>query len=249
MTESKVSYTITSKDPNNYSVINTNLQPPLTQMCKLTLTGLTTKACFILIDKNDFIQINGQKYYFTDEFSEISTIGFSEILSSLIGSDFNITINQTGRLVIKSNESFIINSMSYNVKLISGFYDSAFPLTSTKELTAPSIGLTLSTPVLYIISNLGAKCYDNNDKLYCDRKILMKINNSFTANYPIINTNIEFSSYLPVNSLSNIEFRLVDANLHDLKLLCPMYLSATVESVEVEEEPLILNDPQQQRNQ
>ena len=67
----------------------------------------------------------------------------------------------------------------------------------------------------------------------------MRINNSFTANYPVVNSNIEFSSYLPVYSLSNIEFRLVDANLHDIKLLCPMYLSATVESLEVEEEPLL----------
>ena len=241
MTQSTISYTITSKDPNNYNVIRTNLQPPISSMCKLTLTGLTTKACFILLDTDDYIEIDGQRFYFTDEYSEITTIGFADLVSSIIHSKLEVSVNLTGRLCFKSDREFVINSMSYNVKLISGFYDMQLPTKPSTEVTATSVGLTLSTPVLYIISNLGSKCYDNKEGQYCDRKILMRINNSFTANYPIVNSNIEFSSYLPVYSLSNIEFRLVDANLHDIKLLCPMYLSATVESIEVEEEPLILN--------
>ena len=244
MTQSTISYTITSKDPNNYNVIRTNLQPPISSMCKLTLTGLTTKACFILLDTDDYIEISGQRFYFTDEYSEITTIGFADLVSSIIHSKLEVSVNLTGRLCFKSEKHFVINSMSYNVRLISGFYDMQLPTKPSTEVTATSVGLTLSTPVLYIISNLGSKCYDNKEGQYCDRKILMRINNSFTANYPIVNSNIEFSSYLPVYSLSNIEFRLVDANLHDIKLLCPMYLSATVGSIEVEEEPLILNENQ-----
>lgn len=244
MTEATISYTITSKDPNNYNVIRTNLQPPISSMCKLTLTGLTTKACFILLNTDDYIEIDGQRFYFIDEYSEITTVGFADLLSSIIHSKLEVTVNLTGRLCFRSDREFIINDMSYNVKLISGFYDMELPTKPSTEVTAISVGLTLSTPVLYIISNLGSKCYDNKEQQYCDRKILMRINNSFTANYSIVNSNVEFSSYLPVYSLSNIEFRLVDANLHDIKLLCPMYLSATVESVEVEEEPLIINNEQ-----
>ena len=59
--------------------------------------------------------------------------------------------------------------------------------------------------------------------------------NSFSSSYPIVNSNIEFSSVIPVNSLSNIEFRLVDANMHDVKLLTPMYISLQTDSIDQQE--------------
>lgn len=60
----------------------------------------------------------------------------------------------------------------------------------------------------------------------------MRVSNSFSSSYPIVNSNMEFSSVIPVNSLSNIEFRLVDANMHDVKLLTPMYISVQTDSLE-----------------
>ena len=60
----------------------------------------------------------------------------------------------------------------------------------------------------------------------------MRVSNSFSANYPIINGNAEFQSVVPTNSLSDIEFKLVDANRKPIRLLTPMYLSINVEAVE-----------------
>jgi hypothetical protein len=64
----------------------------------------------------------------------------------------------------------------------------------------------------------------------------MRVSNSFTANYPIINGNAEFVSIVSANALSDIEFKLVDANKHPIRLLTPMYLSIQVESIESTDE-------------
>ena len=69
----------------------------------------------------------------------------------------------------------------------------------------------------------------------------MRVSNSFSANYPIINGNAEFSSVIPTNALSDIEFKLVDANRHPIRLLTPMYLSINVEAVESTDEDAKIN--------
>ena len=97
------------------------------------------------------------------------------------------------------------------------------------------------TPILYLVSNLGSKCYDNIDNNYCNHKILMRVSNSFSANYPIINGNAEFQSVVPTNSLSDIEFKLVDANRKPIRLISPMYLSINVDAVENEDEDSQIN--------
>ena len=230
------SYTITSKDPLNYNTIRVNIDYPFEGYCSLLITNLTTKATFIVLDKNDYIEIDGIKYFFKDEYSDISQVGFSEILNDVLSSTSCVSsIDNCGRLNIKSALEFEINDMSYNVKLLTGFYNDELPMKS-KNITASSVGYILLTPILYLISNLGSK--DNNiikgssDTSYSNHKIFMKVYNSFTSNYPIINSNGEFRSTLPVNSLSDVQFKLVDSNFKDVRLLTPMYLSIQIDSIE-----------------
>ena len=246
MTEKNVTYTITSTNPDCYNIIRTNLQPPYGDMCRLSVSNLTTKASFILLNTNDYISISfpgsqqshNEPHHFTDNYGELSTEGFAALLNELLeGEGITATVDNIDRLVLTSDTPFTINDMSYNAKMISGFYNDDFPINSVDgAIAARSVGFSLSTPILYLVSNLGAKCYDNIDELYCDRKILMRVNNSFTAGYPIVNSNAEFASICPVNSLSNIEFRLVDANMHDIKLLAPMYISVNADSIEEQQD-------------
>ncbi|KAI5501734.1 hypothetical protein TVAGG3_0876600 [Trichomonas vaginalis G3] len=140
--------------------------------------------------------------------------------------------------------------MSYNTKLISGFYYQQFPITGKGVIQGLSIPLTLSTPILYIVSNLGSKCYSNVDRNYYDQKILMRINNTFSAGLPIVHSNAEFSALVNSNTLANINLTLVDANFVPVKLLCPMYLSMTAESFELEDatgESIVLQEQLQQQ--
>lgn len=242
MTDKRLIYTITSTDPEQYNVIRTNLQTPFGEHCNLSVPILTTKATFVLLNTNDYITIGDNKYYFDNEYGEISADGFAALLNEmLIDEEITVSVDSVGRLVFTAAASgpsdhaeheFTISDMTYNAKMISGFYNDTFPINSENGIiNARSVGFSLSTPILYLISNLGAKCYDNVDENYCDRKVLMRVSNTFSSGYPIVSTNGEFSSIIPVNSLSNIEFRLVDGNMKDIKLLTPLYLSVMVESI------------------
>ena len=234
MTDKSILYTITSTDPKHYNVIKSNLQLPFGDYCRLTVTNLTTKATFVVLNENDYITINNVRYYFQDEYSEMTIDAVVSVLNELlIDAKITASNDNVGRLVLSSTTPFIISDMTYNVKMITGFYNDSLPLSSNNNIiAASSAGFSLLTPILYLVSNLGAKCYDNIDELYCDRKVLMRVSNSFSSSYPIVNSNMEFSSVIPVNSLSNIEFRLVDANMHDVKLLTPMYISVQTDSLE-----------------
>ena len=82
------------------------------------------------------------------------------------------------------------------------------------------------TPILYLVSNIGAvdECYNCTSKV--KRRILLRINNSYIQDYPIECTNFEFSSIIPSTSLSDVTFQLVDANFQPIQLKAPMYLRA-----------------------
>ena len=59
----------------------------------------------------------------------------------------------------------------------------------------------------------------------------MRIYNSFSPNLPIVCNNAEFSTLVQSNSLSNVWFKLVDANFIEIRLLSPMCLAASGEPV------------------
>ena len=95
------------------------------------------------------------------------------------------------------------------------------------KLQTFSAGFNLLSPVLYLTSNIAIKSYRNTDDdcSLTGAKIVMRVNNSFQPSMPIINNNGNFETILLSNDLSILEFRLVDANLHDVYLLSPLYLS------------------------
>ena len=107
-----------------------------------------------------------------------------------------------------------------------GLYDTQLPLNSVSNIIqCPSVGHFLSTPILYLIASIGEKCYYNKQK---NQKILMRINNSFIADFPVIANNAEFSTYALSNDFSDIDFELVDSNFRSIKLLAPMYITGTI---------------------
>lgn len=231
--EQILNYTITSSDQDNYSLIRTNLQAPVYPVTKFIVTNLTTKCSFILLDDHDYITINGIKYKNVNLYSDLNSTSLIEIINELIkSSNVFITIDETNRLEFEGTDDFIIDSMSYNFLQLTGLYNTSFPISSIASIyEVKSVGNYLLTPILYLVSNLGARCYRNQNYEYCDQKILMRINNSFSSNFPVVSSNAEFSTIVPSNNLSDLELKLVDANLHDIKLLSPMYISAIGEGI------------------
>lgn len=237
--QKSIEYTITSNDPNDYSTLRCCLQQPIGSYCNFTVTNLTTKCSIVVLEKGDWIKINDVIYYNQTEYTDLSSVTVCEVLNTLIADSGVQTENDSCyRIVFTSNSNFVINDASYNFKQLLGLYDTVLPVSSVNnEYTASSIGNYISTPILYLVSNIGTACYRNYEVNYQNQKILMRINNTFSSNFPITNSNGDFTTMIKNNDLSNVELTLVDANLHKIHLLSPIYISAvavSVDSIETE---------------
>lgn len=241
MFNENIDYTICSDDEDHYNRINVCLQSPPTHYAKLIITSLTTKCSIVVLGKNDFIIINNVKYSFNKEYTDLNTETFANLLDDLISKpvdDYEIKIDEASRLEIISKNEFIISEASYNVQIIMGYYNTKFPIygeldesDNLYKFTPKSVGYTLSTPILYVVSNLGVKSYRNLSTSSSSSRILMKLNNSYASNYPIVATNGDFMTTICSNDLSYVELSLVDANMHEIKLLNPMYLTINVSPI------------------
>ena len=79
-----------------------------------------------------------------------------------------------------------------------------------------------------ILTHLYWRKKELENEGYKNKRVLMRINNSFSANFPVIANNAEFKVYTLSNDLSNIDFELVDARFRPVRLLSPMYLCGTI---------------------
>jgi hypothetical protein len=232
-------YTIESENEANYANIQTWLPNPTTQFTKLTVTALTTQCSIVVLDTDDYIIIDDVKYEIEEEYCNLSAESVVYVLNELLVGVCEIKLTYSNRLQFIKEGRFIINDASYRMKQITGLYNTTFPIVIHNVFHVPSTGFYLSTPILYLLCNLGSPCFIARGSNCKNQPIVMRINNAFTATQPIVANNAEFSSIILSNSLSNIRFKLVDANFQDIRLLSPMYLSATGEAFEFNSEEVV----------
>ena len=235
-------YTISSTDSEHNNRIITNLSNPQTEYYKMTITSLTTMANIVILSKEDYIKINGTTYVCDDDFSEISASSMTEYMNHLMslypnddGDVFDFFCDHCSRIYITSNRDFELQDVSYNMRLLLGLTNVQLPIESTGsngsyKMIFPDVGMFLSTPVLYLASNLGSNSY-RTGKVTTSMRILMRINNSFFAKQPIIATNGDYTTVVKCSDLSDARFTLIDANYHEIKLLSPMYLTVQIEAI------------------
>ena len=163
--------------------------------------------------------------------------------------------DNSGRLVLARVDRYRIKQMSYNCTLLTGFYNTTFPVEAKLDeeaglyvITANSVGFNISTPILYLVSNIGMQSYRSNKDELRGARIVMRINNSFIVDCPIVVNNADFSTNVLSNDLSMLEFTLVDANMHEIQLLSPMYITIHIEAVKDEDiiSHILLSDEAQQ---
>ena len=235
MFTNSIDYTVCSTDLKHYNRISCNLTAPITKYSALLVSSLTANCCIVVLNENDYIEINEVKYSFKKDLSNLNPNTFSALLNILFEESDSLLkseIDSAGRLVLYYNNPFTINSMTYNFKLITGFYNINLPLFSTYSVTAQkyfiraeSVGFSLSTPILYLTSNVAAQSYRNLNERDCvGSKIVMRLNNSFSYGMPIFVSNADFETRMLSNDLASMEFRLVDANMQEIQLLSPLYL-------------------------
>ena len=96
------------------------------------------------------------------------------------------------------------------------------------KINAPAVGYMLSTPILYLLTSIGTSVFfneiNNQDKLQSGT-IAMVLNNSYSSSFPIVAQQAEIITRAPLNYTSNVYFWLVDANMQEVKLLNPLYIT------------------------
>ena len=228
-------YTVSSTDCERNGTIQTNLANPKTEFCKLTITSLTTMANIVVLNKDDYFIVNGVKYCITDDYTEVSTSSLTVYLNEIVDDDFEFFYDNCNRIYIKSDNELTLTECSYNLKLLFGIINVKLPVTSVPSndvhiIRFPDVGMYLSTPVLYLASNIGSNSYKIANGT-TSMRILMRISNSFFAKQPIIATNGDYTTVVKCSDLSDVRFTLIDANYHEVKLLSPMYLTVQIESI------------------
>ena len=98
-------------------------------------------------------------------------------------------------------------------------------------IQSDTVGYYLSTPILYLLTNVGNHVFfnemHNSKRLQCGT-VCMCLNNSYSASFPIIASQGEIITRCSIGHASDIWFILVDANMKEVKLLNPMYITVSV---------------------
>ena len=110
--------------------------------------------------------------------------------------------------------------------------ESATKQTVVKDIiTSDTVGYFLSTPILYLLTNIGSHVFYNdikNDKNIQCGMVCMCLNNSWSSSFPIIAQQGEIITKCALNNTSDVYFILVDANMREVKLLNPMYITVSI---------------------
>ena len=100
-----------------------------------------------------------------------------------------------------------------------------------QSITSNTVGYFLSTPILYLLTNVGSHVFYNdikNDKNIQCGMVCMCLNNSWSSSFPIIACQGEIITKCALNHTSDVYFILVDANMREVKLLNPMYITVSI---------------------
>ena len=249
-------YTLSSNDSSCYNTVRCRISNPIQcRYLSMTVTSLTTNCNIRVLNARDFLtlSVGSDTLCVTfGDYTQLTTASFAELINEKLsdGGTENdnprvyATLDNCQRIVFQSTESFGLVSCTYNVKMLLGLYDKRddeFPLVGVDngsgvyEIVIRNCGYVLSTPILYLVSNLGAPNFRNDEDgglQSCD--VVMRLNNSFTPQIPIIANNGEFSSIIPGGCISGVWFTLVDANMKAIDILNPIYITLTLDNADGE---------------
>jgi hypothetical protein len=254
-----INYTINSTDPLHYNTIKINLPNQTNwQHAILTVSSLVTLAYIVILDENDYIKIRVENeqtatvttdiFYVDQQYLNFTNLYDVLTMVRRVLGDFPfVGVDRTANELLRFTARVIpINfsvDMSYNMKLVTGFYsEKTWPLVPVvinryNILTAKTVGFLSSTSIFYLMSTLGDVNIHNsvNSDDCSNDTVLMRIQNTFSPEMPLVASNAEFTKKISVGDITNFECRLVDANLHDLRLLYPMWVCFTIQEAPADE--------------
>jgi hypothetical protein len=250
-------YTLCSTDPEHYEQILVTIPfSNATNMCEIQILSLCTLFNVELLSGEDYILLESQgRLYkiFAHNTCRLTLDSLRDYVFSWVqeggAEGFEIEINSTNQLEISHSYPFKIHAMTYNFKNALGFYyvggeygaADGFPLESKAPdipggsyvITSKAVPFTASSPILYLLSNLGGSCYRMNatQNSVQGGSLGMIIPNSFTSGMPMIAMQADITSHCFASDLSQIRITLVDFNMKPLKLLNPMFCVVSVQEI------------------
>jgi hypothetical protein len=102
---------------------------------------------------------------------------------------------------------------------------------TSEVVEAPVVGVSLSTPQLYLLTNIGYQMFKNsmlNPRQLDSVQVAAVLQNTFSAGLYMSGQG-DFPIVMNDADSSNLTFTLCDANYHPIKLLSPMYIILKVD--------------------
>ena len=237
-----------SVDETNYSRLSITIPPLGSRYTAVRCDGFTANCNIRILNNRDYLMLTiGETpltLYFED-YTNLNAELFAELLNFKFGeTGVKCSVDNCNRLYFTASKMFWFNNMTYNVKLLLGLYSIKDEDIRAEKIHAEqvsqelfklqmnSVGMYLSTPVLNLVSNIGDPSLRNNSDDIVNIQscnTVLRINNSFSSNVPIIASGDGSSSIVPSGYVSGAVFILVDANMKQVDLLNPMYISLTLE--------------------
>jgi hypothetical protein len=243
-------YTLCSTDCNGYNeIIATVPFYNSERMVDVTVLSFCTLWNVEILGADDFMDISvGGLVHRVMAYPVCNIqVGLEQYLDSRLDASGlpNMKTQLTGlnTLDFVYSQEFTILNMTYNFKLVTGFYylngKNNFPIVAKQiaenefRIQAKASPFTTSTPVLYILSNTGGNCYRMNldqDTLQTGT-ICMIINNAFMAGGPAIHQQADITTRVYSSDLTFMRFTLCDCNLRPLRILNPIFITMSINEV------------------
>ena len=166
-----VIYTLSSTDPEHYNRVQAKLPIEYTEkFVNITVTSLTSNCNIEVMNENDYIEflIDDQlTKVFMKPYSKLTTASLPYVLQDIFTTaNINITatISDLDTLILTSDNKFYITDMSYNMKLITGFYSlkqNSYPIASQQYTEEYIIEPVIKAVTAFTAQDLNIKQGDS----------------------------------------------------------------------------------------
>ena len=239
-------YTFSSTDADNYSevICPVNYMGTSIQL-KWYVSFMNGKANTILLDTDDYVEIDEEKYYVKDTYTSLDNL--TTILTEFFNqATLSVVMDKAGRLIIAGKQFFTITDMSLHMKYATGFHylkeiNLEAEYSEQNEyyfIKCKATPFDYLTPLWYVVSNLGSPnqiaSMTEKYKIYYPA-VAVKIVNTFSDGQAMNVSNGDYQTISQASSLSNLKLKIVDGNLEPIKFLNPIYLTVCLEEIPLDE--------------
>jgi hypothetical protein len=227
-------YYLSSSDPDNYGTIKFGtFTRGFTDNLKYRITNFTTTSAFMNTTREDYIKINGEKFYFMNKTDyKISTL--AEDLTWDLQVAGITCYEHNGLFVYNSESPFTFEEWSYRAGLLMGFYNTPAPIEAVLEnddsyyVRAPSYPIINFGNVLYIKSTLPDIVGLNVSGEETQQNVAYKSIEFIYPGLPIV-SRLE-GKWVSIKSehLNHVTFQLCDFMLTPIICRSPIFLTIEV---------------------